>query len=63
MKDPRGRSKTKKKLRRGRPPKLTMPKRIDATPEEVAEVVLQAKPKETWRFEEEYLRKHGTLPK
>ena len=28
-----------------------MPERIDASPEEIAEVVLQAKPKKTWRYE------------
>ena len=38
---------------RGRPPKYPMPARIDASPEEIAEVVLKAKPKETWRYEEE----------
>ena len=49
---------------RGRPAKLVMPERIDGvTPEEVADVVLKAKPKEVWRYEEEYKRKHGTLPK
>ena len=37
----------------GRPPKHPMPERIDASPEEIAEVVLKAKPKETWRYEEE----------
>ena len=42
-----------KKKPRSRPPKHTLPEPIDATPEEVARVVLQAKPKETWRFEEE----------
>ena len=30
-----------------------MPERIDASPEEIAEVVLKAMPKETWRYEEE----------
>ena len=29
------------------------PERIDASPEEIADVVLRAKPKQTWRFEEE----------
>ena len=28
------------------------PERIDASPEEIAEVVLRAKPKKVWRFEE-----------
>jgi len=34
----------------------------DVTPEQVAEVVLKAKPKSNWRYEQEYLRKHGILP-
>ena len=38
---------------RGRPPKYPMPERIDASSEQIAEVVLLAKPKETWRYEEE----------
>ena len=38
---------------RRRPPKYPMPERIDASPEQIAEVVLLAKPKETWRYEEE----------
>jgi hypothetical protein len=29
------------------------PERIDASPEEIAEVVLRAKPKKVWQFEEE----------
>ena len=29
------------------------PERIDASPEEIAEVVLRAKPKKVWRFEQE----------
>ena len=48
---------TKRKKKRGRPPVLTMPEPIDASPEEVARVVLQAKPKTVWRFEEEAKRK------
>ena len=52
-----------KKNPRGRPSKLDMPPLIEADADTVAEVVLRAKPKETWRFEEEYKRKHGTLPK
>ena len=52
------------KKRRGRPPKLVMPKPIDGvTPEQVADVVMKAKPKEVWRYEEEYKREHGTVPK
>ena len=38
---------------RGRPPQHTMPEPIDAPPERVAEVVLQAKPKRTWRYMEQ----------
>ena len=38
---------------RGRPVVKEMPERIDASPEEIAEVVLRAKPKRVWRFEEE----------
>ena len=38
----------------GRPIKYQMPDEpIDASPEEVARVVLQAKPKKVYRFEEE----------
>ena len=44
-------------------PKLEMPPLIEADADTVAEVVLRAKPKEAWRFEEEYKRKHGSLPK
>ena len=54
-------SKTKNK-RRGRPPKYEMPERIDAPPEEIAEVVLKAKPKETWRYEEKTGRKRTKKP-
>ena len=39
--------------KRGRPVKYELPEPIDASPEEVARVVLQAKPKKVWRFEEE----------
>ena len=39
--------------KRGRPAKYEMPEPIDASPEEVARVVLRAKPKKVWRFEEE----------
>ena len=44
---------SRKKKLRGRPPKYPMPERIDASPEEIAEVVLKAMPKETWGYEEE----------
>ena len=43
----------KQKEARGRPVKYPLPEPIDATPEQVARVVLQAKPKKHWRFEEE----------
>ena len=53
----------RQKNRRGRPSKLVMPERIDGvTPEQVADVVMKAKPKEVWRYEEEYKRKHGVPP-
>jgi hypothetical protein len=38
---------------RGRPVKYQLPEPIDATPEEVARIVLKAKPKDAWTFEEE----------
>ena len=38
---------------RGRPLKHKMPPAIDASPERIAEVVLQAKPKKVWRYEQE----------
>ncbi len=41
----------KVKKQRGRPVKYPRPERIDASPEEIAEVVLRAKPKKVWRFE------------
>ena len=42
------------KKKRGRPVEYPLPEPIlDATPEEVAHVTLNAKPKKTWRFEEE----------
>ncbi len=53
----------RQKKQRGRPSKLVMPERINATPEQVADVVMKARPKEVWRYEEEYKRKYGTLPK
>jgi hypothetical protein len=45
------------KKQRGRPVKRTMPEQIDASPEEIAEVVLRAKPKKFWRFEEDSNKK------
>ncbi len=40
------------KRKRGRPVKYPMPERIDATPEEIADVVMRApnKPKSEWRY-------------
>ena len=44
----------KKEKRRGRPPKHELPEPIlDASPEEIAEMVLQAKPPFRWRYMEE----------
>ena len=43
----------KQKKERGRPVKYPLPAPIDATPEHIAQVVLQAKPKKHWRFEED----------
>ena len=43
----------KVKKQRGRPVKHSRPERIDASPEEIAEVVLGVKPKKVWRFERE----------
>ncbi len=44
---------------RGRPVQYELPERIDAAPEEIAEVVLGAKPKSTWRYEEKSGRKRN----
>ena len=38
---------------RGRPPKYPMPEPLDVDMDTLAEVVLKAKPKEVWRYEEE----------
>ena len=45
------------KKQRGRPVEYPMPEPIDASPERVAEVVLRAKPKKVWRYEQETGRK------
>ncbi len=37
----------------GRPRKHEMPERIDASPEEIARVFMNAKPKKKWRYVEE----------
>ncbi len=46
----------------GRPPKYPMPEPIDATPERIAEVALKAKPKKTWRYEQEFGRSRRSKP-
>lgn len=48
---------TGKRKVRGRPVEYPMPERIDAPPERIAEVVLRAKPKKEWRYEQETGRK------
>ena len=48
---------SRKKKARGRPEKYPHPEPIDASPEDIARVVLKAKPKEVWRFEQEHNRK------
>ncbi len=47
----------KEKKARGRPVEYPLPERIDATPERIAEVVLRAKPKKVWRYEQDTGRK------
>ena len=51
------------KKSKGRPVKYVMPKRIDASPEEIAEVVLRAKPKKFWRYEKETGRVRSPAPR
>ena len=48
-------TKPKKNRRIGRPPR-SMPPRVDASPEEIARVVLNVKPPEKWR----YMKRRGT---
>ena len=43
----------KPKRPRGRPAVKVWPEPIDASPEEIAEVVLRARPKKVWRYEQE----------
>ena len=43
----------REKKERGRPVVYPLPDRIDATPERIAEVVLRAKPKKVWRYEQD----------
>jgi len=50
-------TKKKSKKPRGRPLKYPMPDLIDAPPERIAEVVLGAKPKKHWDYEEKTGRK------
>lgn len=38
---------------RGRPVTYTLPERIDADPDTIAETVLKAKPKKYWRYEKD----------
>ncbi len=40
----------KRKKPRGRPVMKQLPPPIDASPEKIAEVVLQAKPKKEWEY-------------
>ena len=42
----------------GRPPEFVMPPRIDAPPDEIARVVLQAKRKKRWKYMQETKGKH-----
>ena len=42
---------------RGRPPKYPMPEPLETDMDTLAEVVLKAKPKEVWRYEQESGRK------
>ena len=48
-----GRGMPKQKKPRGRPPKYPMPEPLDVDIDTLAEVVLKAKPKEVWRYEQE----------
>lgn len=41
------------KKQRGRPVKYELPDPVEMKPEELARIVLQAPPKDTWRFEED----------
>ena len=43
----------KQKKPRGRPPKYPMPEPLETDMDTLAEVVLKAKPKEVWRYEQE----------
>ncbi len=43
----------RKKKNRGRPVTYQLPEPLDMTPEELARITLRAKPKTSWRFEEE----------
>lgn len=41
------------KEERGRPVKYPLPERIDASPERIGDVFMRAKPKTTWRCQQE----------
>lgn len=43
-------TKTSEKKPRGRPVKKHMPEPIDAEPEDIARVIMQAPPKDDWRY-------------
>lgn len=43
----------------GRPRKHEMPERIDASPEDIARVFMNAKPKTKWRYMEEAAKREG----
>ena len=43
----------KRKREPGRPMTHEYPEKIDANPEEIADVVMRAKSKKVWRFEQE----------
>ena len=48
----------KKKRGRGRPPELPQPKLpIPATPEELAQAIMQTPPKKRWRYNDEQQRR------
>ncbi|MCY4108717.1 MAG: hypothetical protein OXG11_06790 [Chloroflexi bacterium] len=47
--EPRSERETKPKRLRGRPPVHTLPKPIDASPEEIANLVLKMPPNSYWR--------------
>ena len=50
----------KSKKPRGRPVKYPMPERIDATPEEIADVVMRMPNKTGWRYERNRTQRRPT---